>query len=340
MNSAVENKRDNAIDIMKGFITLLMVLSHSMSFTTVPQSNFSFYVNLTTFSAFLFCFGYVCNLAYLQKPILPWKKMVRGGLKTLGAYYLSAFLYLFLIEHDFRMAAIGNLLTQRWIAGYSEFLLSWAYLYFLMILFAPVLRAAARNPYLCVVLTLLSLSLTFLDYESIPLPWLGPVVGYRTEYYFPLLQYFSFFLAGSYLSQRKKGFSPPIFLAALLGSLACIVYFLRTSLQPRRWGPSFLWIVGGYFFVYLYYLLAKRAVLPQKISSALEQIGRHTLLYLLVSNTLCFVSINVLHFLPRESILVRLLVLSAILLASFLLPPLVQKALKAANFTHFVRGER
>lgn len=312
MNSTEIQKRDNSIDVMKGFITLIMILSHSMVFTGLSQKPSSFYVHLTTFSGFMFCFGYVCNVAYLQKENLPWKKMLRGGIKTILAYYYSAFLYIFLIKHLWDKDSIINILTQRKIAGYSEFLLSWAYLYIIMILLAPLLKFAARSKYICVILILISLGSTFIDYGMLTVPWLGPIIGCCREEYFPLVQYFSYFLIGCYFNQHKKTFSLPIILISIISSLVCLVYCVQFSETPRRCGPSILWIIGGYFFVYAYFLIAKKLVankhtIPSKITDILSKIGQKTLLFLLVNNTCCFAFCNLFYLFSNHSILVRII---------------------------------
>lgn len=305
--------RDNAIDVMKGFITLLMVLSHSMHFAGISQSYFSHYVNLTTFSGFMFCFGYVCNMAYLQKKDVPWKKLVKGGIRLYIAYNISALMYLLLIDHNLNKNTVTDLLFQRWIAGYSEFLLSWAYLYFILVIIVPMLRSASNKKYSCLGLVLISLCFTFIDYDIINISWLGPIVGYKSAHYFPLVQYFSYFLIGCYFNQQKREIKFSFLLVSFLCSMAFFVYYISFSKMPRRWGPSFLWVVGGYFFIYVYYVAVKKLTVMPKVSGILSKIGQNTLLYLLVNNICCFTSYNILPFVESEVYLFNVLLFAVTL---------------------------
>lgn len=61
-----KSKRDNKIDVLKGILTVLMIVAHIFQFfsTNLLLDKFGKYVNLTTFSGFMFCFGYVCYIAY------------------------------------------------------------------------------------------------------------------------------------------------------------------------------------------------------------------------------------------------------------------------------------
>lgn len=72
--------RNKAIDIMKGILTIMMISCHLLYQTVQNPGLFNEYVNLTTFSGFLFCFGFVAYVAYFQKyDIPPVKKLIMGG---------------------------------------------------------------------------------------------------------------------------------------------------------------------------------------------------------------------------------------------------------------------
>lgn len=67
----VSTGRKREIDILKGILTITMILCHSIQFFGVEkdpvQGLLVNVINLTTFSGFVFCFGYVGEMAYFQK---------------------------------------------------------------------------------------------------------------------------------------------------------------------------------------------------------------------------------------------------------------------------------
>ena len=89
------NGRDDSLDMMKGCLTVLMVLSHLTY--VVPFDGigkFNAYVNLTTFSGFMFCFGYVCWKAYIEnerEDVV--RRLLKGACKSLCAFYICGLGY-------------------------------------------------------------------------------------------------------------------------------------------------------------------------------------------------------------------------------------------------------
>jgi len=90
--------RDYSIDIYKGILVVLMIFAHVIQFMAEKNikilSLISLYVNLTTFSGFLFAFGYVCEIAYFRKELCDVKpKMIKTIVKTLFSFYISGLFY-------------------------------------------------------------------------------------------------------------------------------------------------------------------------------------------------------------------------------------------------------
>lgn len=86
----MNDKRDSSLDIFKGFLIIGMIFAHIIQFF----SNWSFfldyyismYINIITFSGFMFSFGYVSQIAYLKKEFKDvYKNMLMGSLKALVA---------------------------------------------------------------------------------------------------------------------------------------------------------------------------------------------------------------------------------------------------------------
>lgn len=61
--------RDKSMDLMKSVLVVLMIFAHIVSFFPKGEMAYKFadFVNLTTFSGFMFTFGYVSYKAYIQK---------------------------------------------------------------------------------------------------------------------------------------------------------------------------------------------------------------------------------------------------------------------------------
>ena len=102
--------------MLKGILTITMILCHSIQFFGVeddPVQGFLVNViNLTTFSGFVFCFGYVGEMAYFQKGWMEGAcKMGKNMLRILIAFYLSGIAYVALVEGKiFRMDFIREAL--------------------------------------------------------------------------------------------------------------------------------------------------------------------------------------------------------------------------------------
>ena len=132
----MESKRNNTIDKMKGLLVVQMILAHTLQFFSQPTKvavTISSYVNLSTFSGFLFCFGYVSYLAYFQKE-WPVRRLLNGFGKTILAYFLSGVGFWIVLAG--RPDKIKGLLGLKELPGYSEFLFSFALLYLCILIFS------------------------------------------------------------------------------------------------------------------------------------------------------------------------------------------------------------
>ena len=88
------NTRKREIDIQKGILTIGMILCHCIQFFGKEEYGLQKIlvnlINLSTFSGFMFCFGYTNQVAYYEKS---WKsssvKMLRNVFRILIAFYIS-----------------------------------------------------------------------------------------------------------------------------------------------------------------------------------------------------------------------------------------------------------
>lgn len=294
----MNRKRNQEIDIMKGLLTLMMILCHCIQFFGYENKGVEkilvSFVNLTTFSGFLFCFGYVCSLAYyqgeLKRAVL---RMGRAVLRLWIAFAISGLGYVALVEHKiFRKDLILSILTLQNYPGWSEFLASFAAVMLVGIILFPLMKR--MNFWMLLVIALAGALGCFLPYDKITNPWLALFVGSTNYTTFPVLQYGVYFAAGVWMANRKKRLDWKIFLWSAAYSLPCIWFFWKNGCLPGRFPPTALFIGGGALGVFLYALIAGglrktcgMSVLG-KPAEGLSLIGRNSLYCLLMSNLLIF----------------------------------------------------
>ena len=288
------SRRDVGLDLMKGLVTILMIVGHVFQFYKINRPGLvvfgEYYINLTTFSAFMFCFGYACSLAYFSHKSLPRTRILGGGLKVLGAFYISAF-GVDLIFFGKPFSTVLNIFWFSRISDYSEFLLSFAYLYALVWLWGGVFKKMVGNGYLVLLGVVCSLAFTYGPWDKIELMQLSPLVGRGRTAAFPIMQYLSYFLVGAFLAHRKIVFDIRVLALSLLGTLY-FAHFVQTHHHlPQRFPPDIYWILAAYFPVCLYYGLAQKLARVKNIfTNFCALIGRHTLLCLVASNLGIFAS--------------------------------------------------
>lgn len=287
-------KRDLSIDYMKIILVVTMIICHTISYCQGAAGYFAEYTNLTTFSGFMFAFGYACNLAYLKNDVVPYKKIVKNALRTLLCYYVSAFCWRIFVKGDFSLSALINTLTTRELAGCSEFLISWVYIYLVILVLFPVIKRVIQNKYMVILWVFVSLVSSFVHFEVIDIFWLAPIFNTGVGCYFPLLQYSGYFIVGAYISHHIDEINyKALAVVAVMGTGTYMLYRVIMGVQPQRWScPSLLWIVGGYLPVLLIFAACKKfsSYEHRRIDKVLLPLGQNTLEALLISNVFCFVA--------------------------------------------------
>lgn len=291
--------RDPSVDVLKGILVLQMVLCHCIQFfgkdSAPVQRQICDYINLTTFSGFLFAFGFGCQYAYFSKSFRTAAlRMARTAAKCLLAFYLSSICYIAFVEYDYYDPRVFRqvFLLQKY-AGWSEFLAS----FFGVMLLALVLFFVFQrmNGYLLAGVGGFSLALTFLPYDRIHHPWAALFIGSTDYTTFPVLQYLFYFAAGVYLCRRKggKGWIPAA--VAVLLSLPEVWCYGTTGYLSMRFPPDWRYVFGASAVVYFYYLISRRLCAEQKsvravaaLRNVLSQLGKNAVFYLLFSNLLIF----------------------------------------------------
>ncbi len=289
--------RKREIDILKGLLTVTMILCHSIQFfgeeQNMVQGLLVNFINLATFPGFVFCFGYAGNLAYFQGD---WgkgvNKMGKNALRILMAFYISGIAYVALVEDKiFRVDFIMEVLLLRKYPGWSEFLASFAAMLLVGILFFPLFRKMNGKILAC--MALVSGLACFIPYDLVGNSWLALFVGSGHYVTFPVVQYGIFFAAGIWLCRKKIRWDWRLFAVCVCLAMPCLYFYVMTGYMPQRFPLSVWYLCGGGLLVYLYYLLSCRAeraqfILVKQIAAWLERIGADSLYYLLFSNLLIF----------------------------------------------------
>ena len=283
------------IDILKGLLTLQMIFAHCIQFYVDMEKNtvalhISEYINLTTFSGFLFCFGYVSYLAYFRKERreASWRLLSNAG-KLLAGYYVSCFCYVIFVERlPLRMDMALDLILLKRLSGWSEFLFSFALVMVIEFLLFPLF--AEKKKWGLLVMTLVSVLACFFPHREVG-SIMGSLIGGYGGTFFPVIPYGIYLLAGIWMAKEQIKFKKSIFVAACAGTIwHTIDYIWISCTQPSRFPLSFSYLVGASLFIYLYYLLA--IVLEEKKEGRfvcyLKNVGKNSLFYLLVSNLMIF----------------------------------------------------
>jgi len=294
-NPAATGGRESAIDLFKGLLVIGMVYGHSLQFFSDPAvypnvQRIIDFVNLITFSGFVFSFGYVSQLAYYSKSLSrSAPRMLITALKTLLAFYISGLA--FRLFHDGRLLEWDNIrpiLLLEDIPGWSEFLVSFTYLMLLgLILFVPLSRLVERK-WLAFAAAGLLLVSTWFPYEAVHEPQIGLLIGTRDFASFPPVQYFPYYLIGMLFARYRIGWDWRVLAVAALAFGAFLWKLVGGGTLPERFPPSVYWIVGPALILYGYYLLSRLLARYSRPFAPIEAMGRNVLAFLVLTNVLIF----------------------------------------------------
>lgn len=285
-------KRNYSIDFLKGLLVLGMILAHVIQFLgkwNTFTSEFSSFINCITFSGFFFCFGYVFYVAYLCKALsVVWKRILITFFKTLIAFYISGICYCTILKRGIIGNWIWKILTLSHIPGYSEFLISFALVSLVGLIFFIPLQKLLEHKWITLAIGIVLLFTTFIPYQKITYTQLGLLIGTKKFCAFPVLQYFPLWLAGAFFAKYKITWNRNIFVVTFWCSLTYIISKHLNNPLLTRFSPSMLWIISPLFFIYCYYLISN-ILSKYKISLSITRIGQNTLFYLLISNIAIFI---------------------------------------------------
>jgi len=278
------------LDLLKTLLVWGMIAAHCIQLLAVrpkpPALAISDFINLVTFSGFMFAFGLGVGLSTRDKS---WGQRLWPVLLLLFATWASELAFTTLVD---KKALTPDLLvplfTLSRLYGWSEFLASFTVLYLIIAVARPMLLRIASNPIVLGVAILLCFASTWIVVsEDVPL--LATIVGTTDFASFPLLAYLPWFLVGIAFGRdrsRPRWFD---WFLATIATAAFVYHLWRYGGElPGRFPPTILWVVGPALPL-MFYLLASRALAATgRIPQLLLAPGRHVLASLLLSNLIIF----------------------------------------------------
>ncbi|MFC5452167.1 acyltransferase family protein [Paenibacillus aestuarii] len=288
-------QRDQVIDVFKGLLVLGMVYTHILQFFCHFDKHhlaevFQNYVNIITFSGFVFSFGFVCQKAYYNKSFQAASgKMALNGLKTLVAFYISGSYFRILIDNKrFEWDTFRQILILQDIPGWSEFLISFTLYIFVGLVFFKPFQLLVEKKWVFWLVLALCLVTTYMNYSKITINQIGLLIGTKQFASFPIVQYMPFYLIGMYLARYGVKSHLGILIGATVSTVVAAVFFMKKGKLPGRFPPSLEWILAPSLFLYIYYLAARRFEFVSYLRKPLTFLGRNVLIYLLLSNIFIF----------------------------------------------------
>ena len=283
-------RRDRGIDSMKGLLCHIMMLAHTVfSFGYEETGNtvwklISHAFHLVGFPGFLFCFGFVCQRAYLEEADSAAVKgrLLRRFFITFAAYLFNAVAMDALLHGRFSLETLRDTLHLNSIHG-AVYVLAFALQFLMLLLCGGAIRRIAAKGWLGAVAVAASLGFAALPVIGINLPVVSLFIKTAGQSGYPLLPYYGFFVLGAYFSKNRRLFDWRVTAFALLGGLAFAAYCLTARTLPMRFPPSIFWVLGGYPLVLALYLCCGLIKRPF-FHTLLAPFGRRTLYYLTATN--------------------------------------------------------
>lgn len=315
-------QRNPVLDLMKGLLIVGMVFSHvdkGLNLNMPWLDSTRGILQLTIISGLIFSFGYGTYKAYLEKAIIPRRRMVLNILRILVAYYLCAFAYEFFNEHALSLKSLLSIVRLDFLVPYAEFLLTFIIILILLLIVPRFFYTVTRKDAIFWPVMGGLLITTFFDHTQIKSVFLSLLIGSETITSFPVVQYLPLYLLGIYFAQRQILFSWKFLAGAILAIVAFLV--ARENGLTGRFPPSIFWIIGSMGAVYICYLIAHLLIhlnFLALLAKPLMDIGRHTLYWLVMSNLLIFSASQVLKSMTLPSYWVAGIIFGSFFYITFL----------------------
>ncbi len=286
------------LNYFKAFLVMGMITGHAVMLLSNSKNPIALYyktyINLITFSGFFFAYGFTAENTIIS-PVLKLRKHFLAIIKLLIAFYISGIAYRMIIKPG--ILGLDNLLKiliLKDIPGYSEFLIAFALIQLCFVTLSLIPQKIKTNNYLFIALMIISLLSSLMIKKGSPLSYTGLLIGSNQFGAFPVLQYSIWFFTGLLFRRGKIVLNPLLYIIAILFSSFFIVYYIRFNHFPNRFPPSFVWITGSAFplFLWLKVSLTAETIHSKWVNPILhflDSYGKNTLFSLLISNILLFI---------------------------------------------------
>jgi hypothetical protein len=280
--------RSADLDVLKTVLVWGMIVAHCiqlLAFRPGPVAQtISTFINLISFSGFMFAFGYGVGLSRRDKS---WGQRLWPVLLLLLATWVSEIAFSTLVDRKpLDAELLVPLLSLSRLYGWSEFLASFCVLYLIIAVARPwLVRIATSWPLLVAALLVCAASTWVAISADVPL--LATILGTTRFASFPLLAYLPWFLIGIAFGRmtERPGLLDWGLAVVATGAWALWVWHYGGEL-PGRFPPTVLWVVGAALPI-LIYVVVSRAIAPV-VPRFLLGPGRHVLAALLLSNLAIF----------------------------------------------------
>jgi hypothetical protein len=282
------------LDLFKTVLAVGMIFAHTIQLvdgTPGPLEHLaSFYINLITFSGFIFAFGVGIGLSG------PLAGTAMSCCKTpivlFVAYCVSSFAFVaFIGGSSIRNRTIIDVVLMRHLYGYSEFLASFFLLSLVTSFLRPLMFYVCDNAYLILASVSVSFGLGMLNPSPPEIPVIGALIGSHDYATFPLAQYLPWFLIGVRYSREKVRIGCTIWATAIGATLAFASYTMFYGETPTRFPPDPLWFAGPAFFLLIYLTVTHTITELITVPSWILLPGRHVLFFLVTTNVILFITV-------------------------------------------------
>lgn len=296
MNSVMQARaRDESLDLFKTMLIYGMIATHVIQLLAIAPAAglvfFAEFINLITFSGFLFAFGLGVGLSAPASGRSWPARLTPVAMLLLGAYISSIAFVVLVDQRSLRPQLLLDLFSLRVLFGWSEFLASFFVLYAVLAVARRYFLTVGSRLVLVILISAVCLALTLVT-TAVDLPLLATLIGTRNYASFPLLPYLPWFLFGIYLSQRRRRPNRLEWVVSVLLTAGFAFVVMRFGEPPGRFPPSALWILGAALPLLIYLWVARALASRLNIPNWLLAPGRHVLASLLVSNLIIFSARN------------------------------------------------
>jgi hypothetical protein len=278
------------LDLLKTLLVWGMITAHCIQLLALrpkpPALVISDFINLVTFSGFMFAFGLGVGLSKRDKS---WGQRLWPVLLLLVATWISELAFTTLVDKKpLTPDLLVPLFTLSRLYGWSEFLASFTVLYLVIAVARPLLLRIATAPLLLAAAILLCFASTWIVISQ-DIPLLATIVGTTNFASFPLLAYLPWFLVGiAFGRDRSRPNRIDWLLATVTTGAFAYVLWRQSGELPSRFPPTILWVVGPALPILLYLLASRAIAATGRVPQLLLAPGRHVLASLLLSNLIIF----------------------------------------------------